>query len=139
MKKTDSAGGVIVRLQNHQPEILLIRDLDYDDWFLPKGHVEKGETLEQTALREIEEETGLKDLEITEFLGNFERVAETAQELKNEHYFLIRKTSDEPEQVEPGQNWVIKWFAKNELPVFYIPGQERIILDNWDKIAGLAE
>src|SRR6185369_12680983 len=97
MKKTDSAGGVVVRFRNDQPEILLIRDLDYNDWFLPKGHVEEGETLEQTALREIEEEAGLINLKIIEFLGKFERVAHGAEELKTEHYFLIQKTSDEPE------------------------------------------
>ena len=32
----------------------------YDDWSLPKGKAERGETAEQTALREVEEETGLR-------------------------------------------------------------------------------
>jgi len=134
MKKTDSTGGVIYRIQNGKAVILLIRHLDYNDWFLPKGHTEPGETVEQAALREIEEETGLTELEVVEFLGNFERVAHGAQELKTEHYFLIRKTSDQKERIEPGQNWEIRWFGKEELPIFYIPEQEKIVRDIWSKL-----
>lgn len=37
-------------------------------WDLPKGKTEKKETIEQTALREVEEETGVEDLEITKFI-----------------------------------------------------------------------
>jgi len=35
-------------------------------WDFPKGHIEKGENLEETAKREVEEETGLKDLKLIE-------------------------------------------------------------------------
>ncbi|AWR86592.1 NUDIX hydrolase [Meiothermus taiwanensis] len=50
------AGGVLF---NPQGQVLLIRDrLGY--WCFPKGHLEPGESLEQAALREVEEETGLK-------------------------------------------------------------------------------
>lgn len=40
-------------------EIVLIHRPGYDDWTLPKGKVDPGETLEEAALREVEEETGL--------------------------------------------------------------------------------
>lgn len=137
MKKATSVGGIIVRSNNGQPEILLIRHLDYDDWFLPKGHVEAGETLEQAALREIKEETNLAELEIGDYLGSFERYAETAGELKTEHYFLIRKTSDDEARIELGQNWTIGWFTKDKLPVFYLKEQEKIVRDNWEKIQSI--
>ena len=58
-----SAGGVVVRDIAQVPHVLLIRD-PYKKWGLPKGHTEDGETLEQTALREVAEETGLSDLEL---------------------------------------------------------------------------
>ncbi len=49
------AGGVLF---NDKREVLLIRDRQ-GYWCFPKGHVDAGETLEQTALREVEEETGI--------------------------------------------------------------------------------
>jgi 8-oxo-dGTP pyrophosphatase MutT (NUDIX family) len=56
--KEVSAGGVVYRLHNGEIEILLIHDR-FGKITLPKGHQEAGETIEQTALREIEEETGV--------------------------------------------------------------------------------
>lgn len=137
MIKTTSVGGVIVRFKNNQPELLLIRALEYDDWFLPKGHMEDGEAFEQTALRGIEEETGLIDLEIIEYLGDFERYAESVDEMKTEKYFLIKETGEDESRIEPGRNWEIKWFRKGDLPIFYIDGQENIVRDNWNKIEKL--
>jgi ADP-ribose pyrophosphatase YjhB (NUDIX family) len=138
MKKATSVGGVIVRNHNTEPEVLLIRALEYDDWFLPKGHKEEGESLEQTALREIEEETGLIDLEIKEYLGDFEHHSKQANEMKTEKYFLISKTSNTEPRIEPGQNWEIKWFSKENLPVFYIEGQEKIVRKALAKIENMA-
>jgi ADP-ribose pyrophosphatase YjhB (NUDIX family) len=58
-----SAGGAVVRVIGGVPHLLLIRD-PYEKWGLPKGHAENGETLHETALREVAEETGLADLEL---------------------------------------------------------------------------
>lgn len=134
MQRATSVGGVLVRISKGRSEILLIRDLSYEDWFLPKGHQKEGESLQQTALREIEEETGLTDLEIKAYLGGYERYAEASDEMKTEKFFLVRKTGDGEPRIEPGQNWQIRWFGLDELPVFYIEGQERIIRHNLAKI-----
>ena len=55
-----AAGGVIVRQgPDGRPEILLVHRPRYDDWTLPKGKAEPGESDEDCAVREVEEETGL--------------------------------------------------------------------------------
>ncbi len=64
-KVIEAAGGVV---SNKHGEILFIHRIGR--WDLPKGKIEKGESLEQAALREIEEETGLKELILEEFLNN---------------------------------------------------------------------
>lgn len=47
------------RLGPDGPEVLLVHRPRYDDWTLPKGKAERGESAEDTARREVEEETGL--------------------------------------------------------------------------------
>ena len=54
-----SAGGVVYRAGATGPEVLIIERKRYNDWSLPKGHLEQDETLEAAALREVEEETGV--------------------------------------------------------------------------------
>ena len=53
-----SAGGVVYRSNGQSVDICLIKDM-YGHWTLPKGHMEPNETLEETARREINEETGI--------------------------------------------------------------------------------
>ena len=58
-----SAGGVVVDVRDHQAYLALIARHNRAgrvEWCLPKGHIEAGETLVQTAEREVEEETGIK-------------------------------------------------------------------------------
>jgi len=64
-----TAGGIVWRRgKNNKIEILLIQDVK-DRWTIPKGHIEEGETAQQTARREIGEEAGLHNLEIQGWLG----------------------------------------------------------------------
>ncbi|HVU76138.1 MAG TPA: NUDIX hydrolase [Gaiellaceae bacterium] len=59
-----AAGGVVVR----EGRVLLVHRERYDDWSLPKGKLEAGETWEDAALREVWEETGLR-CELGRYLG----------------------------------------------------------------------
>jgi 8-oxo-dGTP diphosphatase len=55
-----AAGGVLWRAgEGGVPEVLVVHRPKYRDWSFPKGKREEGETDEETALREVEEETGL--------------------------------------------------------------------------------
>lgn len=57
-----AAGGVIWRPSEWLPgklDVVLVHRPAYDDWSLPKGKAEKGESFEDTARREVKEETGL--------------------------------------------------------------------------------
>lgn len=63
-RRVEAAGGVV---ENPAGEVLLMRRRGW--WDLPKGHVEKGESHPQTALREVEEETGLHGVRLGTPLG----------------------------------------------------------------------
>ena len=55
-----AAGGIVVRTGSNGAEVLVVHRPKYDDWSLPKGKRDPGETDEQCAVREVEEETGVR-------------------------------------------------------------------------------
>jgi 8-oxo-dGTP diphosphatase len=55
-----AAGGIVSRRVDDRIEVLLVHRPAYDDWTLPKGKAAPGESDEACALREVEEETGLR-------------------------------------------------------------------------------
>lgn len=63
-----SAGGIVYRNRAGRIEIFFIKD-PFGRWSFPKGKVALGETLAETAVREIREETGLDDLKLIAPLG----------------------------------------------------------------------
>lgn len=55
-----AAGGVVVRTSGGTRRVAVIHRPKYGDWSLPKGKLEVGEDFERAALREVEEETGIR-------------------------------------------------------------------------------
>jgi 8-oxo-dGTP pyrophosphatase MutT (NUDIX family) len=55
-EQVEAAGGVVVR----DGQVLLVHRPRYDDWTFPKGKLDPGESFEEAALREVEEETGIR-------------------------------------------------------------------------------
>ena len=59
MKREKSCGALVVRKNGESYDLVLLRHRFGGHWSFPKGHVEAGENEQQTALREVREETGL--------------------------------------------------------------------------------
>jgi phosphohistidine phosphatase SixA/8-oxo-dGTP pyrophosphatase MutT (NUDIX family) len=55
-----AAGGIVTLPEGEEPRFALVHRPKYDDWTFPKGKLHDGESEEQAALREVEEETGLR-------------------------------------------------------------------------------
>jgi 8-oxo-dGTP pyrophosphatase MutT (NUDIX family) len=94
-----SAGGLVLDLSGPVPMGALIGRTNRRGrllWSLPKGHLEDGETAEQAAVREVEEETGITG-EIIGELGtiDFWFVAEGRRIHKTVHHYLLRATGGE--------------------------------------------
>jgi 8-oxo-dGTP diphosphatase len=73
-RQVEAAGGVVVT----DGRVLLVHRPLYDDWTLPKGKLDPGESFEEAALREVREETGLRctlgrELARTEYRDNKDR------------------------------------------------------------------
>lgn len=63
-----SAGGVVIKRNKGLFQVLIIHRNQMNDWTLPKGHQKKGESLQETALREVKEETSIS-AKLQEYLG----------------------------------------------------------------------
>ncbi|HVW42274.1 MAG TPA: NUDIX hydrolase [Amycolatopsis sp.] len=92
-----SAGGLVV--DGDRLQAVLIGRLDRHGkllWSLPKGHIEDGETVEQTAVREVKEETGISARVLTS-LGTIDYwfVAERRRVHKTVHHFLLEAVGGE--------------------------------------------
>ncbi|MDO5754630.1 MAG: NUDIX domain-containing protein [Tissierellia bacterium] len=87
-----SAGGVVIR----NDKVCLLKKFR-GDWVLPKGRNEEGETMEETALREVLEESGL-DAEIERYLGYVKywyRHHNGKKVLKTVHYYYMSTLKDQ--------------------------------------------
>lgn len=107
-----TAGGIVFRRNKKgEVEILLIQDAK-DRWTIPKGHIEEGETAQQTAVREIGEEAGLTDTEVIGWLGKIHfryRRINTLVMMTTQIYLVRAKGDTNKIQKEEWMNG-IKWF-----------------------------
>lgn len=111
-----TAGGIVFRYnQKGDTEILLTQDAK-DRWTIPKGHVEEGEVTRETAEREIEEETGLKTVNVKDWLGkiNFRYRRQSSLVLMTMHVYLVQ-AQGKTDQLKK-EDWMngIGWFPPNE-------------------------
>jgi 8-oxo-dGTP pyrophosphatase MutT (NUDIX family) len=121
-----SAGGLVV---DHEKSIAaVIGRLDRRGrllWSLPKGHIEEGETPEQAAVREVQEETGIVG-EVLAPLGtiDFWFVAEDRRVHKTVHHFLLRATGGELSDIDV-EVTEVAWVPLDELETRLAYADER--------------
>ena len=91
-----SAGGVVVRPLAGSWHALLIRD-PYGKWSLPKGHIEGGESLREAAVREVEEETGIRPEAVGPRIDTVDWVFRKGDETVHKYctFFLMRSRNGE--------------------------------------------
>ena len=94
-KVVRAAGGLVVRLGPDvpAPEVLLVHRPKYDDWTFPKGKAKPGESDEACAIREVEEETGLRCVLGVELATT--RYTDSRGRPKAVRYWLMRVASGE--------------------------------------------
>ncbi len=114
MVQAVSAGGVVYRKQNADFLIALCGRTQPGTWSLPKGTPDKDESMEQTALREVREETGL-EVEIERPLGNIEYWFSRPRERvhKRVHFYLMRATGGSTDAHDPEFD-VVEWFPSDK-------------------------
>ena len=109
-----TSGGIVFRFTKDKKdiEVLLIQD-SKERWTIPKGHIEPGETAKMTARREIEEETGLRNVSVLSWLGKihfkyrrFEKLV-----LMTTQVYLVQALDDH--EMPMKEKWMkgIKWFT----------------------------
>ncbi|MBA3411731.1 MAG: NUDIX hydrolase [Geodermatophilaceae bacterium] len=127
-----SAGGLVVDAERDVPAAALIGRIDRKGrllWSLPKGHIESGESPEDTAVREVAEETGIVG-EILAPLGviDFWFVADGRRIHKTVHHFLLRAVggtlSDEDVEVNE-----VAWVPLEELSARLAYADERALAE----------
>ncbi|MGH3831590.1 MAG: NUDIX hydrolase [Pseudonocardiaceae bacterium] len=121
-----SAGGLVVDTATGRAAV--IGRLDRRGrllWSLPKGHVEQGETVEQAAVREVAEETGIDSAIVAE-LGSIDYwfVAEDRRVHKTVHHFLLRAVGGELSDADV-EVTEVAWVPLADLPARLAYADER--------------
>lgn len=123
MRRAHSAGGVVFR--RPQPDTpgaavqILLLQHEAGKWMLPKGTIEAGETPEAVALREVAEETGLRNVRIVQDLGEerylfFWKTEDTYYD-KTVHYYLMEFLGGEETRPQREEGFIrCDWVAVSE-------------------------
>lgn len=128
----DAAGGVV---ENDKGEFLMI--FRRNKWDLPKGKVEAGEKLEDAALREVQEETGVAELQLQKHVVTTYHTytQDGVPILKRTHWYAMKGMSG-VSLVPQAEEGIVKaeWVKPKELP-FYLVNTFNNIQDVFSIIA----
>jgi 8-oxo-dGTP diphosphatase len=116
-----AAGGIVVR----DGRVLLVHRPKYDDWSFPKGKLEPGESWEEAAAREVEEETGLA-CELGPEVGRTHY--EVRGEPKEVRYFRMEGGGEARAQNEVDE---VRWLAPAEARTLLSHDYDRALLSRF--------
>lgn len=124
-----SAGGVVYRQAQPGHEVLVSKHSGYHKWVLPKGLVERGESLEDTAIREVAEETGIR-AKIVSKIGTPEEyvyILHGERIFKKVYYFLMEYVSGS-ESEHDFEMEEVKWVTFSEgIDLMGYDGAKRVL------------
>ncbi|HSX19039.1 MAG TPA: NUDIX domain-containing protein [Candidatus Saccharimonadales bacterium] len=115
IKRVFSAGGIVIKTEGGKPLVLVTQHSGHKGWEFPKGHLEKGESSEQAAVREVEEEAGVK-AKVLEKVDKIEYFyyEEGEKVLKTVVYFLMEYVG-EGEATTAFEVSDMGWFGVDEV------------------------
>ena len=128
MKVVRQAGAIVVRFDDDEPRLLLVTaKRNPKTWIFPKGHIEDGESAEETAVRELEEEAGVTGDALTVVGSSRFRLDGVQFDVT---YYLVRSLSSQrsPEMRE------VKWCRFDEARTLLEFADARRLLDKAEKL-----
>jgi 8-oxo-dGTP diphosphatase len=125
-----AAGGIVLRRQQ-PPRIALVRLRKRDEWALPKGKLDKGETPRAAARREVLEETG-HNVTVHEFLGTL--VYDSGSRSRVVHYWRMEADGAQVRELTSDVR-AVEWLPLDAAMARLSRGYERAFLENVGPIA----
>jgi 8-oxo-dGTP pyrophosphatase MutT (NUDIX family) len=120
MEREFSAGGLVIRNMRGRPYLATVLVKGGTVHALPKGHIESGEKGPETAVREVQEETGL-EAEVVEKLGDIKywyvrKWSDGARVFKVVSFFLLRYRSGSLDNYQRAEVDGAEWIPLEEAP-----------------------
>jgi 8-oxo-dGTP pyrophosphatase MutT (NUDIX family) len=134
--RATSAGGVVHRITDGRIEIVIVHRRSPVLWALPKGTPDAGETIEETALRETREETGL-EVEIVGPLRSIRYffVRRTTRFNKTVHFFLMRAVGGSTD-AHDAEFDEVRWVELHEALALLSHATERSVVEEASLLVG---
>lgn len=126
LKKTTSCGALTYRVIGGNVQVCLIKQFQHKDaWGIPKGHLNDNETLEECAIREVKEETGLV-VKLENRLQDIQ-TAHKGEDKTVVSFFAQQVGNEEPQCDDPDCEVAdVRWFNTKELPRIHFYQQNLI-------------